>query len=76
MERTEAVPPNIDPNPLLQRLNSRDFDLPTEALSDNPDDPWRVFTDYDLNWNRFARWMGIADPAEPADEADSGLEGA
>lgn len=76
LERTEAVPPNIDPNPLLQRLNSRDFDLPTEALSDNPDDPWRVFTDYDLNWNRFARWMGIADPAEPADEADSGLEGA
>lgn len=58
--RTEATPPKLNPQPLLEKFRLSNFDLPTEELSHNPDDPWREFTELDFHWNRFADWMRIS----------------
>ena len=69
--RTKAAYPNLDPEPLLKQFRILELNLPRKDLSENPDDPWRVFTELDFHWNRFAMWMGVAEKSGKSDEADT-----
>lgn len=62
LERTEENPPNLDSKTLWKHLScDKQTTLPKFELTSDPKDPWRIFTESDFHWDRFANWMRISE---------------
>lgn len=62
LERTEENPPNLDSKILWKHLCcDRRLILPKIELASDPEDPWKIFTESDFHWDRFASWMRISE---------------
>lgn len=62
LERTEENPPNLDSKILWKHLCcDKQLTLPKIELVSDPKDPWKIFTESDFHWDRFASWMRISE---------------